>query len=252
MHPRNAQTCFGIFGGGMFWIALVFDGNGFIPFVLSMWPRYCISFVKKWHFLSFIDRCALCSFLKTCFMWSRCSSAVLLKIMMLSRYAMMKLKSFNIPVMSSWKYAGACASPNCTLTYSKFPNGEVKAVLGMASSSKRMWWYPALRSNVEKYFVQFSWEKISSTLGIDRWTTLLSCWGLYNQLLNVFLHLLLVLLLSVLTNLICFPRLLSLWITFLFHLLPIANVSWQMDKAAVTQVPNFLCLWTSLRGVLFQ
>ena len=165
MSPRNAQTCFGVFGGCMFWIALVFDGNGFIPFVLSMWPRYCISFIKRWHLLSFIDRCALLSFLKTCFMWSRCSSTVLLKIMMSSRYAMVKWKSFNIPVMSSWKYTGACASPNGTLTYSKFPNGKVKVVLGMDSSSKRMWWYPALRSNVEKYFAPFSWEKMSSTLG---------------------------------------------------------------------------------------
>ena len=69
---------------------------------------------------------------------------------------MAKLKSFNIPVISSWKYAGACAGPNGTLIYSYFPNGEVKAVLGMDSSSKGMWWYPAQRSNVEKYFAPFS------------------------------------------------------------------------------------------------
>ena len=64
--------------------------------------------------------------------------------------------------MNSSSYAGA--SPNGTLKY--FPNGEVKAVLGMDSLSKWIWWYPALSSNVEKYFVLFSWEKISSTLGI--------------------------------------------------------------------------------------
>ena len=36
-----------------------------------------------------------------------------------------------MPVMSSWKYAGACASPKGTLTYSYLPNGELNAVLGM-------------------------------------------------------------------------------------------------------------------------
>ena len=152
----------------MFWISCVFDGSGFIPLVLSIWPRYWISFVKKWHLLSFIDKCALLSFFKTHFMWSRCSSAVLLIMMMLSKHAMVKLKSVNIPVISFWKYAGACVSPNGALIYLHFPNGEVNAVLGMDSSSKGMWWYPALRSNVEKYFAPFSWEKMSSTLGIGQ------------------------------------------------------------------------------------
>ena len=54
-----------------------------------------------------------------------------------------EVKSFNIPVIGSWKYAGACASPKGTLMYSYVPNGEVKAVLGMDASSKGMWWYPA-------------------------------------------------------------------------------------------------------------
>ena len=56
---------------------------------------------------------------------------------------MAMLKSFNIPVMSSWKYAGACASQKGTLMYSYFPNGEVMPVLGMDASSKGIWWYPA-------------------------------------------------------------------------------------------------------------
>ena len=68
---------------------------------------------------------------------------------------MVKLKSFNIPVMSSWKYAGACASPKDTLIYLYFPNGKVKSVFGMDASSKGIWWYPAQRSSVEKYFVLF-------------------------------------------------------------------------------------------------
>ena len=42
---------------------------------------------------------------------------------------MAKLKSFNIPVISSWKYAGACASPKGTMMYLYTPNGEMKAVL---------------------------------------------------------------------------------------------------------------------------
>ena len=41
--------------------------------------------------------------------------------------------------MSSWKYAGTCASPKGTLMYSYFQNGEVKAVLGIDDSSNGMW-----------------------------------------------------------------------------------------------------------------
>ena len=76
----------------------------------------------------------------------------------------MKEKSFKTPVISSWKYAGACMSPKGTLMYSYFPNGEVNAVLDIEDSSKGIWQYPACRSNVEKYFAPFKWEKISSTL----------------------------------------------------------------------------------------
>ena len=61
---------------------------------------------------------------------------------------MANLKSFNIPIISSWKYAGACVSPKGILVYMYFPNGEVKAVLGMDASSKGISWYPAQRSNV--------------------------------------------------------------------------------------------------------
>ena len=75
---------------------------------------------------------------------------------------MVKLKSLNILVMSSWKYAGACGSPKGTLIYSFVPNGEVNAVLGIEDSSKGIWWHPAHRSNVEKYFTPFNWEKIFS------------------------------------------------------------------------------------------
>ena len=40
----------------------------------------------------------------------------------------MKLKSFRIPVISSWKYAGACARPNGTFMYSNFPKAKLKAL----------------------------------------------------------------------------------------------------------------------------
>ena len=53
---------------------------------------------------------------------------------------MTKLKSFKMPVMSSWKYAGACASPKGTLTYSYLPNGELNAIVGMEDLSKGIWW----------------------------------------------------------------------------------------------------------------
>ena len=68
-----------------------------------------------------------------------------------------------MPVMSAWKYAHACASPKGTLIYSYFPNDEVNAVLGIEDLSKGIWWYPAHRFNIEKYFVPFNWEKLSPT-----------------------------------------------------------------------------------------
>ena len=80
----------------------------------------------------------------------------------------MKEKSFKTPVISSRKYAGACASPKGNLMYLYFPNGEVNAVLGIEDSSKGIWWYPAHRSNVKKYFAPFNLEKISSTFGMGQ------------------------------------------------------------------------------------
>ena len=53
-----------------------------------------------------------------------------------SKYMMVKLNSFKMPVISSWKYAGAFASPKDTLTYSYLPNGEMNAVLGMEDLSR--------------------------------------------------------------------------------------------------------------------
>ena len=63
--------------------------------------------------------------------------------------------------------------------YSYFPNGEVKAVLSIDDSFMGIWWYPAHRSNAEKYFAPFKWEKISSTFGmgqINFHMTLLRVW----------------------------------------------------------------------------
>ena len=73
-------------------------------------------------------------------MCERCSSAVVQKIMISSKYAMEKLKSFRMPVMSSWKYPGACVSPKGTLRYSYLPNGELNAVLDMGDLSRGIWW----------------------------------------------------------------------------------------------------------------
>ena len=74
----------------------------------------------------------------TILMCKKCSWGVLLNIIMSSRYAIAKLKSFRIPVIGSWKYAGACAKPNRTFTYSNFPKGELKAVLGIEGLSNGM------------------------------------------------------------------------------------------------------------------
>ena len=73
-----------------------------------------------------------------------------------------------MPVMSSWKYAGACVSPKGTLIYLYFPKGDVKVVLGMEDLTKGIWCYPVHKSNVEKYFAPFNLQKISSTLCIGQ------------------------------------------------------------------------------------
>ena len=65
------------------------------------------------------------------------------------------------------------------LIYLYFPNGEVNAVLSIEDLSKRIWWYPTHRSNVEKYVALFNWETIPSTLGMSKMNflvTLLSAW----------------------------------------------------------------------------
>ena len=77
---------------------------------------------------------------------------------------MAKLNSYKMPAISSWKYAGACASSKGTLKYSYFLNGELNAVLGIEDLSRGVWWKPAHKSKVEKYFAPFNFEKISSTL----------------------------------------------------------------------------------------
>ena len=70
----------------------------------------------------------------------RCFSAVLLKIIILSRYAIMKLKSFKILVINSWKYAGACANLKGTLTYLYFLKGALNAVFSIEDLSKGIWY----------------------------------------------------------------------------------------------------------------
>ena len=120
-------------------MACVFEGNSWMLLVLRMCPKYYISFEWKWHLLNITESFAVHSFSKTCLMHERCSSTALLKIIISSKYAMAKLKSFNIPVISSWKYAGACASPKGTLTYSYLPKGELNAVLGIEYLSRGIW-----------------------------------------------------------------------------------------------------------------
>ena len=44
----------------------------------------------------------------------------------------------------------------------------VNAVLGIEDSPKRIWWYPAHRSNIEKYFAPFNEEKISFTFDMGQ------------------------------------------------------------------------------------
>ena len=78
---KKCMYFFGCFWWMHVFMAWVFDGRGLMPLVLRIYPSHVISLVKKWHLLHFIDRCAFLNFSQTCFMWSRCFSTVLLKIM---------------------------------------------------------------------------------------------------------------------------------------------------------------------------
>ena len=168
MSPRNVHTCLAVLGGCMLFMACVFDGSGMMPVILRMCPRYLIFLVKKWHLLLFIDGCAFHTFLKTCLMWFEvffCCSAEYDYVIKVSDS---KAEIFKKPVISSWENAAACTSAKGTLMYLYFPNGEVNAVLGIEDSSKGIWWYPTHRSNIEKFFAPFSWEKMSSTFGMGQ------------------------------------------------------------------------------------
>ena len=77
-------------------------------------------------------------------MWSRHFSAILLKMIILSRSAIAKGMSFRTPVMSSWKYAGAWLSLKGTLMYSYFPMARWRLFFGIDDSSNGMWWYPLI------------------------------------------------------------------------------------------------------------
>ena len=119
----------GVVGGCMWCMACVLDAKGWMPVALKICPKYWISLGKKLHLLIFMERLADQSFLNTFLMCERCSWGVLLNIIISSRYAIVKLKSFRMPVICSLKYPGACANPNGALTYLYFPKGELKAVL---------------------------------------------------------------------------------------------------------------------------
>ena len=79
-----------------------------------------------------------------------------------------EIEIFNIPVMSSWNKANACASPKGSLIYLYFPNGKVNAVLDIEVSSKGIWWYPDVSPMFKKYLAPFNWMKMSSTLGVGQ------------------------------------------------------------------------------------
>ena len=70
-------------------------------------------------------------------MCERCSWGVLLNIIMSSRWAIVKLKSFRIPVINSWKNTSACAKPSGTFMHSNLLKGELNAVFGMEALSQR-------------------------------------------------------------------------------------------------------------------
>ena len=105
--------------------------QGCMPLVLKTCPKFWISLEKKWHLPNFMESFADSCFANTFLMCDRCSSTVLMNIIISSKYAIVKSKPFKILVINSWKYAGTWANLNGTLTYSYLQRGELNAVFGI-------------------------------------------------------------------------------------------------------------------------
>ena len=94
--------CLAVFVGYMLFMAWAFDGRGLMPLVLRMCLRYWISLVKKWHLLSFINRCVFLNFSKNLSDVAKmlfCHSAADNDVIQIGYSA--KEKSFKTPVISS-------------------------------------------------------------------------------------------------------------------------------------------------------
>ena len=118
--------------------AFTLAGFTLTPLAPTRKPRYSTSSLRKEHLESLTY--SLCwrissSTVRRC---SACSSSVLEKTRISSRYTVAYGRPPKMPFMTVWKVAGALVSPNDSTLNSKCPIGVLNAVLGTSSSDIRI------------------------------------------------------------------------------------------------------------------
>ena len=105
-----------------------------------------------------LESCTSLSFLKMISMCLRCSSSLLLKMILSSRYTITKLlQSYNTIEINCWKYAGACAKPEGTALNLYLPKGVRNAVFA---------WDYFVQCNVVITTLQIKCSEYSSTMQV--------------------------------------------------------------------------------------
>jgi hypothetical protein len=97
-----------------------------------------------------------------------CSSQVLLKMRMSSKYTTTKelVKGLNTSSINLMKVASAFVKPKGMTNHSKRPYLDLKVVFHTLVGYMETWWYPDFRSILLNNFSPFSWSRRSSILGI--------------------------------------------------------------------------------------
>ena len=150
--------------------AFTLSGSGDIPFLLTTWPRYFTSLMKRWHFLGERFSFAVLSLSKTfCRLVSswekdcpgtgyRQGTQVLWTC---------RGRPASTSSISRSKVAGPLQSPNGMTLNCHSPWPVEKAVFSLELSSSWTCQYPLLRSRVENHSTPDNASMVSSIRGRD-------------------------------------------------------------------------------------
>ena len=162
---KKALWCIGVHSNFAFWQVKSVNGMAILAKFLINFLQYPMSPRKEHTCLAVLGGCML--FIAWVFD-GRGLIPLVLRIHL--RYWISLVKKWHLPSLTD-----KCAF----LNFSKTCWMWLRLRFGMDDLSHGIWWYPACRSNVDKYFAPFNWEKISSTFGMSQinfLVTLLSTW----------------------------------------------------------------------------